>query len=218
MRASSRGRVRASKKDIRKILNLPSSTWENFWGTCEKHGYITGNDTDGYELIDIFRYGKLDRRRSTKMQKIYTGTFMRLYRTGRLIGPTKSRDLKVSDHKLIGMLLFLAAYWMCPITNEIVANPQAAIPEQLQPLSMTGIAQKLGYDTASGHAARDAGRLLGLTYRLTDDGRDMYCMIKLETAKGPRYIINPTLIYAGDRTRYEEIMQLPQWYVDCSVQ
>lgn len=54
MRASRRGRAKATQKDIRKILNLPTKTWRKFWEECETKGYITGNDDEGYQLIDIF--------------------------------------------------------------------------------------------------------------------------------------------------------------------
>lgn len=218
MRSDVNGRVRATKKDIRKILNLPSSTWEHFWSTCMERGYITGDDENGYQMVDIFRYGRLDRKKSAQVQKLYTDAFKCLYTSGRVVGPKKkARGLKNSDHKLIGMLIYLAAYHMYPKTNELVANPHEIDQFQLIPLRETGIANALGFRTENGHAARDIGRLRDLTFRLPGDDHEMYCLIRVEAGRGRgnvRYIINPALIYAGDKQNYPTMMGMQHWYVE----
>lgn len=227
MRSSYRSHTRATEKDIRRILGLPTKTWRRFWNTCKEHGYITGDDDEGYQLISIFTYGKLDRKKSTKIQKLYIDAFMRLYRSGRIATPakmvkgeripTKISEIKISDHRLIGALIYLATNHMCPGTNEIVANPDEPDVYQLKPLDETGIAAALGYKTDAGHAMREINKLRDLTFRLSDDGPDLYCLARVEAGCGRgnvRYIINPALIYAGDRANYNPMMQGLHWFVE----
>lgn len=216
MCADCNGRTRATKRDIRRILNLPLATWESFWNICTTHGYITGNDEDGYQLVDVLRYGQLDRKKSHTIQKIYAHALHQLYDNGRIVGSGRDRTIKRSDHRLIGMLMHLAINHMCARTNEIVANPKEPDLHKQHALSDTDIARALGYDTASGHAARDVGKLRNLTFCPYNDGPEMYCIIRAEAGRvcnNACYIINPALIYAGRTEDYSSIMANPLWYV-----
>lgn len=160
------------------------------------------------------------------MQKLYIDAFMRLYRSGRIATPAKMvkgnlipakiSDIKISDHRLIGAFIYLATNHMCSATNEIVANPDESDTYQLKPLDEMGIAAALGYKIEAGHAMREVNKLRDLTFRLSDNGPDMYCLGRIEAGRGRgnvRYIINPALIYAGDRANYNSMMQGLHWFV-----
>ena len=145
MRSANNGRVHASKADIPDALGVPYATWNKFWCECIEKGYISGDEEHGYVLTDVFRYGELPRGKFSHIQKIYTSVLCDLYHDGYVqaergegnAAKKNIRKIKCSDHRLIGMLLHLAAYHMHPETNELVENPMETDINQLRPLSDT---------------------------------------------------------------------------------
>lgn len=175
------GRRKMTRKDIKKCLGLPRSTFLRFWDAVYSPDplpgrYIIGDDVDGYRLVldaetvakkvsengqhrvvshqmPLFRYGQLEKGRSVRVQKLYINAMQALYNNGLVECEDGSyRKIRPTDHVTLGRLILLAPY-LHEEENVLCLNPYEKRMDMIQPLTNPEIAQIIGSDPA--HISRE---------------------------------------------------------------
>ena len=175
------GRKAMTRKDIKRCLGLPRTTFLRFWDAVyapEEKGdrYIIGNDVDGYHLIlnaervaktvlengekkfvpqqmPLYRYGQLERGRSVRVQKLNINAMQALYNNGMVECEDGSvRKIRPTDHAALGRLILLTPY-LHEEENVICSNPYEKRSDMILPLTSPEIAKIIGVDSA--HISRE---------------------------------------------------------------
>lgn len=175
------GRKAMTKKDIKRCLGLPRTTFLRFWDAVyapeeKEDRYIIGNDEDGYHLIlnservaktvmengekkfvpqqlPLYRYGQLERGRSVRVQKLNINAMQALYNNGMVECEDGSvRKIRPTDHAALGRLILLTPY-LHEEENVICSNPYEKRSDMILPLASPEIAKIIGVDSA--HISRE---------------------------------------------------------------
>lgn len=177
-----RGGLKAmTRKDIKRCLGLPRTTFLRFWDAVyapeeKEDRYIIGNDEDGYHLIlnservaktvmengekkfvpqqmPLYRYGQLERGRSVRVQKLNINAMQALYNNGMVECEDGSeRRIRPTDHAALGRLMLLTPY-LHEEENVLCSNPYEKRVDMIQPLTSPEIAKIIGLDPA--HISRE---------------------------------------------------------------
>ena len=245
------GRRKMKRTDIKKCLGLPRTTFLRFWDAVyapevKADKYIIGNDEEGYRLIlnaervskavmkdgekkfipqqmPLYRYGKLERGRSVRVQKMYIHAMQSLYNNGMVQCEDGScRKIKPTDHAALGRLLLQAPY-LHEGENVLCANPYEKRTDLILPLTTPEIAKIIGIDPA--HISRELNAMQRYLFEIeavdvfpvTDEKGEtrlrsrrvykrMYLFRSRRVSGRDFYFLNPAFMYFGSAEHYDELL------------
>ena len=189
---------KARKRDIRKMLRLKPATFARFWMDATEHGYLEGNDVEGYRLAPMFYRGRL---KGVHAQRIYIGPFREWYFRG---CSQKSDLVDTHHHRRMGKVINLIPYVNREV-NLLCKNHTENDEEKMLPLSGLEIAKIIG--GCPYNWKRDLADLQKLMITV-DQAEQTIMSENTQDADLPKgFYVNPNLIFFGKKEKFERLQQ-----------
>ncbi len=195
--------TRARKCDIRKILGLTCGTFDRFWADVTTHGYLSGDEENGYQLSTIFRRGPL---KGVCAQRVYMVHFLLWYYQDYA---AESRTVNVKDHRRMGKILSLTPYLHYQ-NNILCRNPWNKNEDELKPLTGPAIAQILGNNPDNWK--RDLNDLQKLTFFWNGTEQFFFAENTECSSAVHGYYLNAIITFFGDADNYALLQTKPFFY------
>ena len=188
-------KAKMSKKDLIKVMKLPTTTFYRFFNEVKDKYIIT--DNSGYLRLreDYFHKGNFTvREKGKKWQSLYKDTIQMLY-----------YKTPIHQHRHIGYIFSLLPYVNIEY-NIVCKNPEEKQLDKIDFLTINELCEKIGYSKEHRNKLKD--NLKQLVFDV-DGRKEPFCSFVLNNSTNisdARMYINPRILYIGHRAEEVQIL------------
>lgn len=184
-------RTQMKKSDLPEILNVSKSTVKRFWQEVNGKYIVETDEGLLFTNNDIFRNGKLQKRKYGTYQKFYINAIRKLY---------KSTD----KHKHLGYIFQMLPYINFEY-NIICKNPEETTLKKIEHMTLAEFCDAIHFDIS--HINRLLKIYKDLTFAVNDK-QERFCAFVYDGLhrNKAKIFVNPHILYCGSDYKQVKIL------------
>jgi hypothetical protein len=177
-----RGKTFFTKKEVKQVLKLSSTCFDNFWNEMISNNIFALNDNKEVVINDeMFQYGEIKELDENRI-RLFCGAVRRLY-----------IRCNPRQHKLLGYIFRMIPF-VSKEYNIICHNPEEVNMDMVRPMTLENFCITIGYDVSH------AQRLLKDILSVQIDGQQLVKYVSDGKLHTSYLVVNPRAYYAGYHT------------------